>query len=120
MNIISKQSVLVGPVLATIFIGSLFWCLISTANAETSVINSVRVSANGTSENHASVHTVINGEVVEDWSTTTEDPIEYTSAVVTATSTPLSSSQDTTNDHLKAVIAQLQALISLYVSLLNS
>lgn len=97
---------------------------VSPVNAETTVTNSVNVSAGG-GESHAAVTTIINGEVVEDWSATSTEPIVYSksinsSSTVTKTEVSTTPSQTTDHDQLKALIAKLQALISLYVSLLNN
>jgi len=105
----------------------LFGCLItpiSQVSAETTVTNSVNVTANG-GESHAAVTTIINGEVVEDWSASSTEPIVYSKSITsssTVNTTELSTtpSQATNHDQLKALIAKLQALISLYVSLLNN
>jgi len=108
-------------VLLILFLG----CLLlptNTASAETTVTNSVQVISNssGNSESQASVTTIINGEVVEDWSATSTEPIlyssTYTSEDVSTKETPLPTSN---RDQLEAMIAQLEAIISLYVSLLN-
>ncbi len=104
----------------------LLCCLLtahSSVEAETNVTQSVSVSANG-GESHASVKTVINGEVVEDWSATSNEPIEYSQTISTTnatTTTEISTNptQQKTDAQLKEIISQLQALIAFYVSLLN-
>ena len=90
----------------------------ASTSAGTTVSNSVSVSASGSGESHASVTTVINGEVVEDWSTSSSEPIEYSQTHV-STSSEVNTEIQTSDQQLKAMIAQLEAIISFYVSLLN-
>ena len=91
--------------------------------AETEIVNSVNVTASGGS-NHASVQTTINGEVVEDWSASSTEPIHYTNSItsdpttVTA-ETSAEGSKPSEEDQLRGLLTQLKALISLYVSLLT-
>ena len=102
----------------------------STVNAETSVANSINVTANSNSaESSASVITIVNGEVIEDWSATSTDPIRYSStynndtesiSMPPHTNADTSLSQTSSRDQLKAMIAHLEALISLYVLLLHN
>jgi len=95
--------------------------------AKTTVSNTVHVSANsseGTGVSHASVTTVVNGEVVESWSATSTDPITYHSSMTHAGTAAAEVSTTATTDEpdptiLRQLIAQLQALIALYVTLLQ-
>ncbi|MBP6881023.1 MAG: hypothetical protein KBC35_00130 [Candidatus Pacebacteria bacterium] len=105
-----------------------YLCVLTTpAIAETTVTNSVRVEANGSGESHASVKTVINGVVVEDWEETSLDPILYShiatgtesSTSISVSATDQSSTSQPERDRLVELIARLQALIALYVSLLT-
>lgn len=92
--------------------------------AETTVTNTVSVSADGNSNNQAAVTTVVNGEIVEDWSDTSSSTIThsstYTAAVVTNhTEVTADQAVDTEAKRLllETLIARLQALIQLYVTL---
>lgn len=86
-----------------------------------SVTNSVSVHANG-GESHTTVHTTINGEVVEDISVDSDEDIEYSSHIEAegedvVISTSSNSLQATSQ--LKALVAKLRALIELYEKLLR-
>lgn len=94
--------------------------------AKTTINNSVNVSANssgGTSVSQASVTTIVDGEIVESWSVTSTDPISYEHTVISASSTNAHAAlyADTKSDQtiLRQLIKQLQALIALYVTLLQ-
>lgn len=98
---------------------------ISSVGAGTTVTNSVHVTAD-TGSNHATVTTIINGEVVEDWSASSTEPIVYSKSIYSSstinnnkTVSSTTPSQTTYQNQLQKLINQLQALISLYVSLLN-
>ncbi len=98
-----------------IAVGLLF--SVGSASAETTIKNSVSVSSNADGSNQAIVKTIINDEVVEDWSASSTGPITYSS------SHHLDSAEATvetsTRDQLLILIAQLEAIIAYYVSLLN-
>lgn len=92
--------------------------------ANTVVENTISVSAESggvKNEQQASVHTEINGRVVEDWSTTSSDPINYSSVHTTTTSSSTTASVVTPEKAvlLDALLTRLHALIQLYVTLTN-
>lgn len=87
--------------------------------AETVVTNSVSVSASGSGENSASVTTIINNEVVEDWSSNSVEPIKYSNYISASSSTETRVHASSEEVRLKEMIIRLEALISLYVSLLK-
>lgn len=92
-----------------------------SAHAETYINNSINVSANGSDgggTNSVAVTTVVNGEVVEDWSSTSTEPITYSKTYISTSSGV--DEEETTRDQLKAMVAQLEAIISYYVSLLKN
>lgn len=91
----------------------------------TNVSNSVSVSANGNGTTHASVKTVVNGEVVEDISL--DEPGTLRSSYTSSEShTDINASNTITTDNTErdreilALIEKLMALIDHYVSLLNN
>lgn len=86
-------------------------------NAETTVRNSVKVSADGGSS-QASVRTIVDGVVVTDWSASSTEPISYSEQQTYPSSeTTAKSSVATEAAQLEALLTQLQILISLYVTL---
>ncbi len=92
--------------------------------ANTVVENTISVSAESSgskNEQQASVHTEINGKVVEDWSTISSDQINYTSIHTTTTSSSTTASVATPEEAalLHALLTRLHALIQLYVTLTN-
>ena len=97
------------------------------ADNNTSVINNVSVSATGNGQSYASVKTTINGTVVENWSSSSSDPITRHSQtniknrVVTHNSIRTTVDTDDKTATEKAIeqelINTLQALIQLYVTL---
>ncbi|MEN9922011.1 MAG: hypothetical protein RL097_287 [Candidatus Parcubacteria bacterium] len=90
-------------------------------HADTTVTNTVSVSANSSTrkeQQQATVHTVINGKVVEDWSTTSSTSIIYTKIHTTDTSSTISTTTEQTA-LLHELLTRLQALISLYVTLVT-
>lgn len=91
---------------------------LTSASAETVIKNSISVGASGSGENYAAVKTTVNDEVVEDWSTSSTEPIVY-SQTHTSTSSEVYSEVETGDQQLMAMIAQLEAIISFYVSLLK-
>ncbi|MCA9358991.1 hypothetical protein KC926_02175 [Candidatus Kaiserbacteria bacterium] len=111
--------------LKTILVGLLVFLIINPTftQAETVVTNSVNISANSSGgQSHASVQTIINGEVVENWSTTSSEAIYYSSNFQTSTTSTQHSTttqRELTNEQLKTLIKRLEVLISLYVSLLK-
>lgn len=109
-----------------LFLSATLLTSINTVSAATTVTNNFSVSANssdGNSNNSASVTTVINGEVVEDWSVSNSEPISYSSTITGTTSTNTlvvdTHRREQEQENLKVLIAKLQALIALYVSLLH-
>lgn len=86
-----------------------------TLSAETRIENSVSVSASGDGVSRTSVTTIIDGEVVEDWATSTTGTVTYTSEHQVSTSEPTPEERT----RLNQMIEQLLALISFYESLLN-
>lgn len=106
---------------AKLFLGGVFVLLPLLTHA-TTVQNSVHISADG-SKNSASVYTKINGEVVNDWSKTSSSSISYSSNIqypsqsVTSVSTETPVSTAVERAKLEQLLAQLQVLISLYVTL---
>ena len=122
MNRYTQKTILIIHwALALLILGCLL-IPINSASATTIISNSVSVSANSSNgESHAAVTTIINGEVIEDWSATSTEPIVYAQTHISTSSVTNSvvSTETSTRDQLKAMIAQLEAIISFYVSLLN-
>lgn len=94
------------------------------ATNHSSVESSVSVSASG-GNSSASVRTVVNGEVVEDTTITSDngEPIEYQSVVtdseVDATTSRLSNTTTPDQSDLESLLNTLRALVARYVTLLS-
>lgn len=99
-------------------------------HAETVITNNVSVtssSSGGNSTSHASVHTTINGETVEDVSLTSSDDeaISYISSHIYEDETVVSTISTTTprdqekQQELKTLLERLVALLTFYVSKLS-
>lgn len=85
--------------------------------AETTIRNDISVQASGGS-NSVSVHSVINGEIVESYTQTSDEPISYEhTTVIDDRDETTTTATDTTD--FAALIKELQALLALYVSLLH-
>lgn len=125
MQHIFFQHYVVTTLCVSIFASTLLLVPGQTA-AATTVTNSVSVSASGgTSE--ASVTTVVNGETVESWATSTKDDISYDSAYTTAApaaanTTVTTDAQSSTADlaAFQTLLERLEVLIQLYASLHHS
>ncbi len=108
-------------------IGAALISSVQTTYAATSVSNTATISAtagdDGVSTNKLRIHTVVNGEVVDDVDLTSNEPIQYRDHAADAlgtTSVAMSSgignlSTSTRQAHLQALLMQLLH----YVSLLN-
>lgn len=114
--LITKQDILL--------ILSCFLLLPQLTFAETTVTNTVSVSADGNGNSQAAVTTVVNGEIVEDWSDTSSSTITYSStytadgaANYTEVTTDPAVDAEAKRMLLETLIARLQALIQLYVTL---
>lgn len=121
MNKHLQQTFFVSRWVLPLLVFSCLFTFTDFVRAETNITSSVHITANG-GENSATVKTIINGEVIEDWSTTSTEPIVYSKSInSSSTTTEISTtpSQTMNRDQMKALIAKLQALISLYVSLLK-
>lgn len=108
-------------VICLVVVSVLLTALPNTTSAETNITNSVTVTADGgASESRVSTRTVLNGEVVTDWSTTTSgsishyEVIQHPSPSASTTATTLT---QTDRERLQSLLAQLQVLIALYVTL---
>jgi hypothetical protein len=123
MNKDTRQfSFIMRQVALLLFVGGYLFMLTSHVYAETTVVNSVYAGTNGTGESQASVTTIINGEVVEDWSSTSSTSIKHSNTVVVENDSVINTtntSQANNRDHMVELIAHLEALIALYVSLLS-
>lgn len=96
--------------------GSVFAPPAIASAATATVSNNISVSASG-GESNTSVRTIINGETVEDISISSQDPITYTSIVTSTTSTTTATSSAAEIEQLRALISQLQILLTLYEKL---
>lgn len=99
----------------------------SASAGSTNVKNSVSVSASGDGSSHASVKTVIDGEVVEDiemegpgtLKSSTENG-KTTVHTSTTTSNTIITDNTKRDQEIRELIAKLMELIQHYVSLLNT
>jgi hypothetical protein len=99
----------------------LIWFLLVplVASAETIISNTISVSADSsdTSTSQASMKTVVNGEVIEDWSATSSDDIYYERTYTTENDQEAPASTTVEREALYDLLTRLQALIKLYVTL---
>ena len=96
------------------------WC---RADSVVSSSVSIKASSGGESgEQSAHVRTVINGEVVEDWHSTSSEPIEYAKTITLSDNdVEMQSPEREVDDRstLEEIIKRLRAIIQIYVMLLQ-
>lgn len=111
----------------------LVWWRVSTVQAATSVINNVSVSATtdseGESKNVLRVHSVVDGQIIEDVDRTSQEPIQYhkqtvftngTTTHYVKTGTDGATTDMTRTTQLQALITQLLYYVSLLTQVLEA
>lgn len=111
----------------------LVWWHVSTVQAATSVINNVSVSATtdsgGESKNVLRVHSVVNGQIVEDVDQTSQEPIQYHKQTVFTNGTTThdikagtdgATTEITQTTQLQVLITQLLYYVSLLTQVLET